>query len=310
MIGPLRFDDEMNVTRTITGSHPIVSALAFYGTRLKHPGQERIHSWFRARLAIDVDAVFDVERSGLQWRLNPHDFIQRNLFWFGEYDRWDVHHFASFAKPGSTIFDVGANFGYYSLAIAARLRGQCRIYAFEPFPRTFALLKHHVRINGFDRIVIPIDVALSDSVGEAVIHEWWGTEQNSGAASLASGPDSKGVSLRPAGSVRINTLDSVVAEYGLTRLELMKIDVEGVEERVLRGGERTLRELRPVILIELHRRQLLREGSSPERLKQMFEVAGYSLRAVDRDRLVPLTQLPDDGQYINAFAIPRERLTS
>ena len=297
----------MTGTRTITGGHPIVSALTFYGTRLKHPGQERIHSWLRSRLAIDVDAAFDVERSGLKWRLNPHDFIQRNLFWFGEYDRWDFHHFASFAKPGCTVFDVGANFGYYSLAIAARLHRQCRIYAFEPFPQTFALLDHHVRTNGFGGVVIPVDVALTDSAGEAVIHEWCGTEQNSGAASLAAGADSKGISLKPAGSVRVNTLDAVVGEYGLTSLELMKIDVEGVEERVLRGGQRTLNELRPVILIELHRRQLLREGSSPERLKEIFEAAGYSLRAVERDRLVPLRQLPGDGQYVNAFAIPRER---
>ena len=289
------------------GDQPIVSALTFYGTRIKHPGQERVHSWLRSRFAADVDRACDVERAGLKWRLNPHDYIQRSLFWFGEYDRWDFHHFATFAAPGSTVLDVGANFGYYSLTLAARLRGKCRILAFEPSSQTFDLLKYHVLVNGFESVVIPVQVALSDAAGNAVIHEWVGTETNSGASSLASGPDPKGIRLKPAGSVTMDTLDGVVSDYQLSRLDLMKIDVEGVEERVIRGGERTLRELRPTILIEIHRRQLVRDGSSPERLRDLLETAGYSLHVVARGRLVPLTRLPGDGEFINAFAIPRER---
>ena len=287
--------------------HPVVSALVFYGTRLKHPGQERIHSWLRKRMRVDVNSACDVERVGLKWRLNPHDFTQRNLFWFGERDRWDFHHFARLAKPGATVFDIGANFGYYAVALASRLQGQCRIYAFEPFPRTFDLLKHHIQVNGFSGVVTPVDLALSDEPGASVINEWPGAE-NSGAASLATGPDSKGVVLTPSTPVSVNTLDAVVAQLNITRLDLMKIDVEGFEERVLRGGERTLRDLRPSILIEFHRRALGRAGSSPERLQELLGNAGYSLYGVAGANLPPLTVLPADGEFVNVFAIPVERV--
>jgi FkbM family methyltransferase len=286
--------------------HPIVRALVLYGTRLKHPGQERVHSWLRARLRVDVNSACDVERAGLRWRLNPHDYTQRSLFWFGERDRWDFHHFARLARPGATVIDVGANFGYYSVALASRLQGQCRIYAFEPFPRTFDLLKHHIQVNGFNGVITPLDVALSDEPGTAVINEWPGAE-NSGAASLATGPDSKGVVLAPSTTVAVNTLDAAVAQLAIARLDLMKIDVEGFEERVLRGGEGTLRELRPAILIEFHRRALGRAGSSPERLQEVLGTAGYSLHRVAGAELAPLTVLPADGEFVNVFALPGDR---
>lgn len=285
-------------------NHPIVKALAFYGTRVKHRGQERIHAWLRERLGAQVSTPCEVERQGLRWVLNPTDVAHRGMFWFGEYDRWDFHHFASLAKPGATVIDVGANFGYYSIMLAKKLRFDCRIFAFEPFPSTFELLERHVRMNSLDHVVFPQHAAVSDHVGEAAIHAWNGDEVNSGAATLSAGPDSKGVVLPDAAVVPITTIDAFCETAGLRKLDLIKIDAEGVEEQVLRGATRTISTMQPAVMIELHPRMLSRAGSSPKRLVDMLSGMGYSVHEARRSRLAPLARLPPDGECMNAFALP------
>ena len=121
-----------------------------------------------------------------------------------------------------------------------------------------------------------------------------GRNGNSGAAFLELGD----------GEVQVTTLDEFVAERGIERLDFMKIDVEGFEERVLRGGERVLRELRPHILFELQPVTLERAGSSVERLAALLISHGYRLLQADRERLVPLVLSEHPGYLVNGFAVP------
>src|SRR5262249_53615129 len=135
-------------------------------------------------------------------------------------------------------------------------------------------------------------LALSDAPGTASMH---GRNGNSGAAF---------VELGGAGHVQVTTLDAFVAERGIRRLDFMKIDVEGFEERVLRGGERVLRELRPSILLEVQPVTLERAGSSVRRLAELLTSPGYVLRQANRERLVPLVLSDAPGYLVNGFAIP------
>src|SRR5262249_14747784 len=133
--------DTLRSKHDVTHSAPRRSALArlleFYGTRLHHRGQGRIHMMLRRILKPDLNADFDVTRGGLHWRLNPSDFVQADLFWFGRKDYWETHHLRKLLHPGSVLFDVGANIGYYAITLAAALGNACRVYAFEPFPSTY-----------------------------------------------------------------------------------------------------------------------------------------------------------------------------
>ena len=264
--------------------------LEWYGLHGRHPGHWRVHSALRNLLRPRFDEDVAVTRQGLRWVLDPSDFPQENLFWLGESDRWELLHARRMVGPGSVIFDIGANFGYYALMLAAGLRQACEVHAFEPTEATFQRLSRHIALNEMECIHAH-RLALSDAPGTASMH---GREHNSGAAFLELGE----------GEVRVSTLDEFVAERGLRRLDFMKIDVEGFEERVLRGGERVLRELRPHILFEVQPITLERAGSSVDRVATLLTSHGYRLLQADRERLVPLVRSNDPGYLVNGFAVP------
>ena len=264
--------------------------MQWYGLNAHHPGQWRVHAVLRQVLKVKVDADLPAERQGLRWILNPSDFPQEDLFWLGESDRWDLLHARRFLRPGAVIFDVGANFGYYALMLAASLRGECEVHAFEPSASTHARLVKHVALNGMT-CVHPHRLALSDVPGTASMNSRQG---NSGASFLEMG----------GGEVAVTTLDEFVEGRGLRRLDFMKIDVEGFEERVLRGGERTLRRLRPIVLLEVQPTTFERTGSSVQRVVDLLTGAGYQLWRAQKRRLVPLEIVDRPGYLVNAFAVP------
>jgi FkbM family methyltransferase len=263
--------------------------LEWYGVHLKHPGQWRVHAALRDLLGPPANAELPVDRQGHRWVLNPSDYPQVDLFWLGESDRWDLHHAIRLVRAGAVIFDVGANFGYYSVMLASALGGACEVHAFEPAAVTFERLSRHVALNGL-ACIHAHQIGLSDSPGLASLQPRSG---NSGATFLV-----------PGGQIQVSTLDRFVEERGLQRLDFMKIDVEGFEERVLRGGARTLERFRPTILIEIQPTTLERAGSSVHRLADLLTGHGYTLMRAKRRALVPLALRDEPGWLVNAFCLP------
>jgi FkbM family methyltransferase len=272
--------------------------LEFYGTRLRHRGQWRIHERLQWWLGANIDVEREVVRKGRRFVLNPGDFVQRNFFWFGEEDRNEPRVLARLLAPDSVIFDVGANFGYYSITLADALGGRCRVFAFEPFPSTFSRLRHHIELNGLNGIIKAFPVALADKRGSALMEIDRG---NTGAASLS---DDKGDQ-----RVDVTTLDDFCSENAIDRIDLLKVDVEGTEERFLVGGADTISRLTPLIFIELNPAALIRGGSTVDRVVARLKEHGYELFVANRDRLEPLRAMPT-REFLNAFCLhPSRRLS-
>jgi FkbM family methyltransferase len=271
--------------------------LLFYGSQVPyHPGKERLLQWFMRWCNLQVDEDFDVVRGGYRWRLNPADFVQADVFWLGRKDHYDVYHLQRFLQPGHVFLDIGANFGYYSVMLASRLDKQGVIHAFEPNPPTLARLRHHVAINGLEDLIQVHAVALSDQEGTAALAM---REGNTGSANIVS-------SDAASAPVRLATLDAFCDEQGLTRLDAVKIDVEGFEERVLMGGQRSLRRWRPVLLLELEPARLADKQSSAERVARLLHELGYALFASRRRALEPFRPLSEGKDVqLNVFCLPR-----
>jgi FkbM family methyltransferase len=276
--------------------------LLFYGSRVPyHRGKGRLIERLLRLFKVNVNQEFDVVRDGLRWRLNPADFVHADVFWLGRKDHYDVYNLQQMLQPGDVFFDVGANFGYYSIVLAARLNKQCTIHAFEPNPPTLARLRHHVEINGLEDVVQLHDFALSDQAGTAALAS---KENNSGATNVvAADADST--------LVRITTLDAFCDEQRLTRLDAMKIDVEGFEERVLLGGRQTLSRWRPMLLLELEPARLHDKQTSVERVVRLLQELGYALFVSRRRALEPLRNLPEgDDAQMNVFCLPQPGVNS
>jgi FkbM family methyltransferase len=151
---------------------------------------------------------------------------------------------ADLLGPGDVFVDVGANVGWFSL-LAARLVGETgHVYAIEPVAMNVKAIVANVRRNRLRNVTV-LDLAASDSDGTTVLT----LTRHPGGAVIASAntpPDATGET-----TVRTATIDSLVSDGHLLPPALLKIDVEGAEEAVVRGMTATLHDHRPTLIVEV-----------------------------------------------------------
>ena len=151
-----------------------------------------------------------------------------------------------FLKEGDVCIDVGANVGFYTLLTSALVGESGRIYAFEPTPRTF----HILTSNSIQKKnVVRINAALMESGGERNLVDY-GAEKSGLNTILPTSP-SDGMRANML-SVTATTLDSYCISHNVSPT-FIKIDTEGAEELVLKGGQKTLATHHPALIIEVQR---------------------------------------------------------
>jgi FkbM family methyltransferase len=165
-------------------------------------------------------------------------FIGRSLYAYGEWGGEEASVIAHLAVSGGGLaLDVGANIGFMSMAMLAV---GCRVVAFEPQPALFDLLVDNCTREGWDFTSFPI--ALSDFIGKSTMPRIrYGEKGNYGA--LALGQRSE------LGTITVDC--AILNNIVLTeRIGFIKIDVEGHEVAVLRGGRERIMRDRPIMYIE------------------------------------------------------------
>lgn len=150
-------------------------------------------------------------------------------------------------RSGDTVLDIGANIGITAVMSGA-LVGPGRVVAVEPVPETFAHLDANVATSGLDNITC-VNAAIGAAEGTVRLV----TRAGSNFAAFVGYQD---VLERYDGYVeyaaRVMTVDRLVEELGLDRVDMMKIDVEGYELEALRGASSTLAQFRPVVFMEVN----------------------------------------------------------
>jgi len=147
-------------------------------------------------------------------------------------------------KAGMTVVDIGAQVGSYTLKAASR---GASVIAVEPFSESFGLLSLNVSENRLP--VRAVNAALSDTEGEAELY-LGGESSGSNSLVFARGESQ---------TVRVTTLDSLLAAAGVAGADLLKIDTEGSEFKILKGAEKTLATPGLRIVMELHGEENYRE---------------------------------------------------
>lgn len=152
-------------------------------------------------------------------------------------------------NPNWHCFDVGANIGLTSIFLTTLTTG-VTVTAFEPSPTVFPFLLQNIDQNGLSRAIATEQVALSSKAGIAQFAEL--PEQLAGSYIM----DLPQVHPMAVGEtpklVQTVSMDSFVASRGIDRLDLLKIDTEGHELRVLEGAHETLRRFGPITIIEFN----------------------------------------------------------
>lgn len=239
--------------------------------------------------------------------LLDHKHAFTGCFWPDvEHYEPDVRTFLQHAlRPGDTFIDCGANVGYFSVMAGALVGSKGKVVSVEANPQTFKLLERNLQSN---QIGIPVHCALTSRVGEVELYmpENWDVFSSLKADGLVVGNADYSF------TVTARTLDDVVSELGLTKVDLVKIDIEGGEFDVLRSAPKLLSDFRPLVITEYSINTWASFGVTHRELKELAGKYKYSLRLFD-DRTRKLVLIDDEiwqRSFANVVMIPEERSAS
>lgn len=210
---------------------------------------------------------------GLVRVINGTDPIHVDYRWTSMPETYEPevwHEVMSRLAKAKLFVDVGGHIGLYAICGANRMPGDGKVVVFEPLPKNVELLRDNSRLNSGDKKIEIRELAVGEQIGTASMNE-----KESQAALEADG----GV------RVRISTLDE---QFPSQTIDVLKIDVEGAEEKVLLGAKSLLADNKrkpKSIFIEVHPYAWGKFGTRSESLIKILRDAGYTLRRLDGQAL-------------------------
>lgn len=236
---------------------------------LRSPSKSIVWLWDCAQFSFGVTKTLDLLQN---WRVVCHPYAYKVFYRSQIADCEQSVEFRNFLACCSNamfLYDIGAHFGIFSLA-AAHFGG--RAVAVDPSPSAVRMIEVETVLNECSASVQIVCAAVSDSDGE--LHML-----NSG---VFSDGYFKGAHMRPASELtrtQAVTVDQLVRRYGIPTH--IKIDVEGHEAAVLRGGEATLSSNSPLLFIELHNEMVALEGGDPSYSLDLLSRLNYTTFALN-----------------------------
>lgn len=168
----------------------------------------------------------------LKMNLKKSDSMHKSIIYNGFYELPLTKLLVETAKTGTTLFDVGANYGYFSL-LWASARIENRVFAFEPSPENFNALRENTILNNLEGQINCYDLALSNFDG--ILHFKLCNE----TGQTGWGGITKQVATNDI-SVKSMTIDSFCEQNNIQQIDALKIDTEGADPLVLQGSEKML----------------------------------------------------------------------
>lgn len=233
-----------------------------------------------------------------QYASSEGDGIARVIYWRGvsawEEETLDV--FCHIAKQSRVVVDVGANTGIYTM-MACAANPAATVYAFEPVPRIYVRLRENVRINQWQDRCVLSPVALSNVNGRATFHVPH-YELPSSASLHQEGFHGMAGDLI---EVDVRTFDQL---HPLQQIDLVKIDVEGFEDKVLLGMAESLAASRPALIVECN------PGGPLKEVQDILSRHSYIFLHITADRLVRKSSIEADqaGTSRNYLCLPPDKM--
>jgi FkbM family methyltransferase len=216
---------------------------------------------------------------GSKLKVDTKDTVGWALATQGMYDTVTTEVVWRLTEEGETVFDIGANVGYFTTLLAHRVGSTGKVLAFEPHPKTVEMLRENISfLAASDGNVQIINVALSDRAGEGVLDNFPNQENNTSVCFLTDKPTQNGLRVKTARG----------EEFIAGHVALMKIDAQWHESSVLAGFGDALRSgrIRDIVFEE--------EGSYPASSHKILIDTGYEILWFDEGVLGPRMISPGD----------------
>lgn len=226
-------------------------------------------------------------RWGSTLLLHPFYHIDSQIICNGTYELATHRLFERVVRPGQVCLDVGANIGEMTLHLGRLVGAGGHVHAFEPMPSNYNRLCRHIAMNHLASRVTAHPLALADFNGVSPLAQ--ASIENHGNNTLLARSAGREPTL-----VQVRELDAIAAELRLSRLDLIKVDIQGSEPAFLRGAAALLRSMRPLILMEFDPDSL---DVDPRELLSQLGSLGY--------RVFEVTRTGQKGSCIDPASIDR-----
>jgi FkbM family methyltransferase len=215
---------------------------------------------------------------GLRLRLFLGNDLSLCVYVLGSFEPNELSLLSRVLQPGMVFVDGGANDGLYSLVASRRVGSAGRVVAVEPSSREFERLAANIRLNGIKN-TIQVRAALGGAAGTVTL----AIAPEGHAGQNTVGTELANPNIEPAAheSVALTTLDDLVSDHRLGRVDVIKLDVEGSEVLALAGARRVLERDRPLLLVEAEEERLASHGRRKEELVDALVGLGYRLHVFD-----------------------------
>jgi len=229
-------------------------------------------------------------------RSNTHNIP----FWTGKRDEEIIDLILKNSKQNWVVFDIGANIGYYTIPIAKKLsQMNGYVHAFEPLNNNFSSLKLSVEKNGTESNIVLNKFALGDFIGNIDIIK---TEKGNSSNAVLSFNDSEYEKDLTKETIAIKTLDEYTPN--VQRCDLIKVDIEGAEYFLIKGGLKFIEKYKPIIYGEFNAFFLKKFGYSVLDIWQLLKPLGYQAYVEDIVKKGTFTKIEIKQGLIDILFIP------
>lgn len=221
------------------------------------------------------------KRNGIKYHFDLSDIVDWHLY-FGFKDEGRDVLFSKVAK-GDTVIDVGANVGDTLMNFAKSVGSDGLVYGFEPDKNNFERLTKNISLNKSIQNMKAFNIGLGDEEGEYLIKMNETEPGNAGSKRIigASKSDSPNEM-----KVTIKKLDDYMDQLKVSKIDFIKMDIEGFELKALTGAIDTINKYRPKLFLELHDVKLREQGSDGNQLLKFLEDLGYTSVNVDTNKAI------------------------
>jgi FkbM family methyltransferase len=266
--------------------------LSWIGNQIgKPPGWERIVRLIASPEKCVGMADICVVRDGLIFLAQPSVPIGWHVAFFGSYEPELRKIFRAILPAGGVAMDIGANVGWHTLLMARLVGDGGRVYAAEPNTSVRKRLQENLGLNRFGQVEV-LPFAIANYKGTATFYGPEAKDADSGNGHVVTNDI---VSDKRLMLVETRSLDEIVSDAQVERMDLIKIDVEGFEWPVLQGGQETIARFRPHIVFEYDAEYAARGGGNARAILEFFGFHRYQLFAIGRAwaKAVELESWPD-----------------
>lgn len=190
-------------------------------------------------------------------------------------------------KPGMTVFDLGANFGWFTLVLSKLVGNSGRVYSFEVDPYLVNILKENVELNSLSNVSIePVAVSNKTGTSQFSLNESYDTRNQLESIT------------KSAQTIEVKTiyLDDFCINEELDKIDLIKMDIEGSELKALQGMKKIIYQNPSLkIIMEFNQNALNSVGDSPERMIDFLVNEGFTIEEIDENRSGKLHRIDKKG---------------